>query len=129
MAALAAAAWWLLPPARSIAVKAAEAQVATVRREPFQDYVPLRAEAAPLEQTFVTAVEGGQVAQVLALDGSEVAAGQPLARLINPQLRRAVVAQEADIAGKLGDVSNQELTLQRAQADRERELAQARYEL
>jgi HlyD family secretion protein len=120
---------WLLPGAHSIAVKASETQIATVRREPFQDYVPLRAEAAPLTQTLVTAVEGGQVEKVLVLDGSEVAAGQPLARLINPQLRRTVVAQEADIAGKLGDVSNQELTLQRAQADRERELAQAQYDL
>ncbi|HEY3951085.1 efflux RND transporter periplasmic adaptor subunit [Phenylobacterium sp.] len=120
---------WLLPGAHSVAVKASEVQIATVRREPFQDYVPLRAEAAPLTQTLVTAVEGGQVEKVLVLDGSEVAAGQPLARLINPQLRRTVVAQEADIAGKLGDVSNQELTLQHAQADRERELAQAQYDL
>jgi HlyD family secretion protein len=126
---LLAGAFWLLPAAHSIAVKASETQIATVKREPFQDYVPLRAEAAPLVQTFVTAVEGGQVDQVLVLDGSEVAAGQPLARLVNPQLRRTVVSQEADIAGKLGDVSNQELTLQRAQADREKELAQAHYDL
>jgi HlyD family secretion protein len=120
---------WLLPAAHSIAVKAGETQIATVRREPFQDYVPLRAEAAPLVQTFVTAVEGGQVERVLALDGAAVSAGQPLATLANPQLRRAVVSQEADIAGRLGDVSSQELTLQRAQADREREIAQANFDL
>ncbi|MGZ6037033.1 MAG: efflux RND transporter periplasmic adaptor subunit, partial [Phenylobacterium sp.] len=47
----------------------------------------------------------------------------------NPQLRLAVVAQEAEISGKLGDVSAQQLALQKAQADRERELAQATYEL
>ena len=76
----------------------------------------------------VTAVEGGQVEQVMALDGSEVAAGAPLARLANPQLKLAVVSKEAEIAGRMGDVSGQELALQKAQADRERELAQATYD-
>jgi HlyD family secretion protein len=120
---------WLLPSAHSIAVKASETEIAQVRREPFQDYVPVRAEVAPLTTVFVTAVEGGQVGEVLVLDGSEVAQGAPLARLTNPQLRLAVVAQEAEISGKLGDVSAQQLALQKAQAERERDLAQATYEL
>ena len=120
---------WLLPGAHSIAVKASETEIAEVRREPFQDYVPVRAEVAPLTTIFVTAVEGGQVSEVLVLDGSEVAAGAPLARLANPQLRLTVVAQAAEISGKLGDVSGQQLALQKAEADRERELAQATYDL
>jgi HlyD family secretion protein len=120
---------WLLPRAHSIAVKASETQIAQVRREPFQDYVPVRAEVAPLTTVFVTSVEGGQVSEVLVLDGSEVAAGQPLAKLTNPQLRLTVVAQEAEISGKLGDVSAQQLALQKAQADRERDLASANYDL
>lgn len=128
VAAAVALALWLLPGAHSIAVKASETEIAQVRREPFQDYVPVRAEVAPLTSVFVTAVEGGQVSQVLVLDGSEVAAGAPIARLTNPQLRLAVVAQEAEITGKLGDVSAQQLALQKAQADRERDLAQATYE-
>jgi HlyD family secretion protein len=119
---------WLLPSAHSVTVKASETEVAEVRREPFQDYVPVRAEAAPLTTVYVTAVEGGQVEQVLALDGSEVGQGASLARLANPQLKLAVVSKEAEIAGRLGDVSGQELALQKAQADRERELAQATYD-
>jgi HlyD family secretion protein len=127
--AAASAAVWLMPGAHSVTVKAADIQIAEVRREPFQDYVPVRAAVEPLTSVFVTAVEGGQVDQVLALDGAEVAAGAPLARLSNPQLRLAVVSQEAEIAGRLGDVSAQQLAVQKAQADRERELAQANYDL
>jgi HlyD family secretion protein len=129
VAVVGAAVLWLLPGANSIAVKASETQIAEVRRQPFQDYVPVRAEVAPLTTVYVTAVEGGQVEQVLVLDGSEVAAGAPLARLANPQLKLAVVSKEAEIAGRLGDVSGQELALQKAQADRERELAQATYDM
>jgi HlyD family secretion protein len=120
---------WLAPQANSVTVKRAETEVAEVRRAPFQDYVPVRAAVAPLTTVFVTAVEGGQVEQVLALDGAQVAAGAPLARLANPQLRLAVTSREAEITGRLGDVSGQQLALQRAGAERERDLAAANFDL
>src|SRR6185369_14237124 len=77
MAVVAGAAFWLLPSAGSLALKRADVEIAEVRREPFQDYLPIRAEVAPLTTVFVTAIEGGQVEQVAAQDGAEVAAGAP----------------------------------------------------
>jgi HlyD family secretion protein len=127
--AVAAAAIWLMPSSHAIALKRGETEIAPVQRAPFQDYLPLRAEVAPLTTVYVTAVEGGQVDQVLALDGAAVAAGAPLARLSNPQLRLDVTAREAEIAGRLGDVSGQQLALQRARVEREREIDETRYNL
>jgi HlyD family secretion protein len=124
-----AAAAWLIPGAGSIAVRAAEVEIAAVRREPFQDYLPVRAEVAPLQTVFVTAVEGGQVEQLIAQDGAEVAAGAPLARLTNPQLQLDVTAREAEIAARLGDVSAQELALQRARSDRQAQMDETSYNL
>ncbi len=43
--------------------------------------------------------------------------------------RLDVTAREAEIAARLGDVSAQELALQRAQTEREREVAETRYNL
>ncbi|WP_293455290.1 efflux RND transporter periplasmic adaptor subunit [Phenylobacterium sp.] len=120
---------WLVPSAGSVTVKKSETETAEVARAPFQDYLPLRAEVAPLTTVYVTAVEGGQVEQVLVQDGAEVAAGAPLARLANPQLQLDVTAREADIAARLGDVSAQELALQRARAEREQEVADTAYKL
>jgi HlyD family secretion protein len=127
--ALAGAGVWLAPSSHAIALKRSDTEVTAVRREPFQDYLPIRAEVAPLTSVYVTAVEGGQVDQVLALDGALVAAGAPLARLSNAQLRLDVTSREAEIAGRLGDVSAQELALQRSRAEREREIAETRYNL
>ena len=62
-------------------------------------------------------------------DGTEVAAGTALATLTNPQLKLDVLAREAEIAGRLGDVSAQQLTLQKAGVDREREIAETGYSL
>jgi HlyD family secretion protein len=127
--AIAGLAVWLSPSAHAIALKRAETEVAAVRREAFQDYLPIRAEVAPLTSVYVTAVEGGQVDQVLAVDGALVRTGAPLARLSNPQLRLDVTSREAEIAGRLGDVSAQQLALQRSRAEREREVAETRYNL
>ena len=126
---VAAAAFWLLPKPGTLALKRADVEIAQARREPFQDYLPIRAEVAPLQTVFVAATQGGQVADVVALDGAEVAAGAPLARLDNPQLQLDVTAREAEIAGRLGDVSAQELALQRQRAERDQQVAQTSYDL
>jgi HlyD family secretion protein len=127
--AVAGAAFWLLPASGSLALKRADVEIAEVRREPFQDYLPIRAEVAPLQTVFVTATQGGQVEQVLALDGAQVPAGTPLARLTNPQLQLDVTAREAEIAGRLGDVTAQELALQRERSERDQQVAQTSYDL
>lgn len=118
-----------LPPPGSLVVPRAEADSALVVQAPFQDYLPVRAQAEPLHTTVVGAVQGGQVATVVAQEGAEVAAGSPLVVLSNPQLQLDVTAREAQISSSLGEVSAQSLTLQKARADREREAAQAGYDL
>ena len=119
----------LLPPPGSLTVKAADLQVATAAEAPFQDYLPVRGAVAPLRTVFVTAVSGGQVDKVLVLDGSKVPAGAALATLTNPQLKLDVTSKEADIAGKLGDVSAQSLSLEKNRLDAEGQVSQAAFDL
>ncbi len=129
LVAIVAAAAWLVPSAGALTVRRSDIEVAEVRREPFQDYLPLRAEVAPLLSVYVTAVSGGQVEQVLAQDGAQVQVGAPLAKLANPQLQLDVTAREAEIAARLGDVSAQQLALQHARADREQQIDDTGYNL
>ena len=119
----------LLPPPGSLTVKASDLQIATAADAPFQDYLPVRGAVAPLRTVFVTAVSGGQVDKVLVLDGSQVPAGAALATLTNPQLKLDVTSKEADIAGKLGDVSAQSLSLEKNRLDAEGQVSQASFDL
>ncbi len=119
----------LIPPPGSLTAKASDLEIAEVQHAPFQDYLPVRAEVAPLNTVFVTAVEGGEVDKVLVLDGTQVAAGTALATLTNPQLKLDVTSKEAEIAGRLGDASAQELTLERNRLDREKEISETSYSL
>ena len=129
--ALALAAWLALslPPPASLSVKRVDQQIAEATTAPFQDYLPVRGAVAPLHTTFVTAVSGGQVDKVLVLDGSQVPAGAALATLSNPQLKLDVTSKEADIAGRLGDVSAQSLSLEKNRLDAEGQVSQASFDL
>ncbi len=126
---LAVAAVRLLPPPGSLSVKASDLQIATVADAPFQDYLPVRGEVAPLHTVFVTAVTGGQVDKVLVLDGVDVAAGSALATLTNPQLKFDVTSRQADIAGRLGEGSGQSLALEKNRLDAQGQVSQAAFDL
>lgn len=118
--------WWLMPGGNSLAVDAQAIRTGTVTREAFRDFVPLRAEVAPLRTVFVTAQQGGSVAELIASDGTMVAAGTPLARLSNPSLELDVASRSAGIVGQLSANSGAELSVQRTRQDSARDLADAR---
>ena len=118
--------WLLMPGANALTVDAAAIRTGNVVRAPFRDFVPLRAEVAPLRTVFVTAISGGQVAELAASDGAMVAAGTPLARLSNPSLELDVASRSAEIVGQLSAISGQRLSVQNTRQDGARDLAEAR---
>ena len=124
--AAAVALWWLMPGANALTVDAAAIRSGVVTRAPFRDFVPLRAEVAPLRTVFVTAISGGQVAALAAADGAMVVAGSPLARLSNPALELDVASRSAEIVGQLSATSGQRLSVQSTRQDGARDLADAR---
>lgn len=123
------AAWRMLPESGSTDIAAADIRIGTVQRAPFNDYLPVRATVAPRLTTLVGAMAGGQVERLHAQDGDLVVAGQPLATLSNAELKLDVLSREAQIAGQLGDLSGQDLALQRDKQGRAAEIAQANYDL
>ena len=118
--------WLLMPGANALTVDAAAIRIGDVMRAPFRDFVPLRAEVAPLRTVFVTAISGGQVAELATSDGAMVAAGTPLAHLSNPALELDVASRSADIVGQLSAISGQRLSVQNTRQDGARDLAEAR---
>ena len=118
--------WLLMPGSNTLSVDSAAIRTGAVTRAPFRDFVPLRAEVAPLRTVFVTAISGGQVAELAAADGAMVAAGTPLARLSNPSLALDVASRSAEIIGQLSAINGQRLTVQNTRQDGARDLADAR---
>lgn len=119
----------LVPASGTLSVAADEVTSGTVQEAPFQDYLPVRATVAPLHSIYVGAIEGGAVERVAVLDGTSVEAGTILATLSNPQLQLDVTAREAAIAGQLGGVSAQRLSLQQNLTAEDTGIADASYAL
>ena len=121
--------WHLVPASGSTDVASADIETGQVTRAPFADYLPVRATVAPGVTTFVGTQQGGQVDRLIVQDGTHVTAGDPLATLANPQLKLDILSREATIAGQLGDVSGQDLTLERNRLDRAGQTATTGYDL
>ncbi|HEX2760074.1 MAG TPA: HlyD family efflux transporter periplasmic adaptor subunit [Rhizomicrobium sp.] len=93
--AVAGAAYWLMP--RGGAVYRAprnQLTIASVTEGPFEDYIAVRGNVAPLITAYLTTEQGGSVKQVLVEDGAMVKKGQALVVLSNPALQLQVASQQ-----------------------------------
>ncbi|HEY0052397.1 MAG TPA: HlyD family efflux transporter periplasmic adaptor subunit, partial [Caulobacteraceae bacterium] len=125
---VAVVAYLVIAPGGARAIDRDAAEVTEVRQAAFHDFVPARGLVTPRQTVYLDAVEGGRVERLVASDGAVVAAGALLAVLTNPQLALTVGSREAEISARMGDARGQLLQLQRSRVDRERELAQARFD-
>lgn len=118
-------------PARggSTDLAAADLETGLVQHGRFDDTLPLRASVAPRVTTLLSAMAGGQVARLAVQDGTLVTAGQPLAELTNPQLKLDVLTREAAITSQLGQLTGEDLALERSRLDRADQTATASYDL
>jgi HlyD family secretion protein len=107
----------VIPTSGTLIVNPSEIEVGEVVQGQFVDYLPLRAEAQPLHLVVVATATGGQVAKVMAADGTSVQVGEELARLVNPDVRSEVAQSEVEIASRLAELSAQELSIQRSRMD------------
>jgi HlyD family secretion protein len=89
-----AAAWLLAQGGNVYRAPVNQLTFGVVRQGPFEDYIAVRGNVAPLITAFLTTEQGGSVKQVLVEDGAMVKAGQPLVILSNPALQLQVASQQ-----------------------------------
>ncbi|HEY6927122.1 MAG TPA: HlyD family efflux transporter periplasmic adaptor subunit [Steroidobacteraceae bacterium] len=103
--------------------------LATVRRAPFEDFIAVRATAAPFTTHYLTADQGGSVQKVLVEDGARVKAGQPLIVLANSALQLQVASREADVANQINALENTRLQLEDARFKYEHDLLDIEHQI
>lgn len=121
--------WRVVPAGGSTDMAAADVETAIVQQGRFDDALPLRASVAPRVTTLVSAMAGGQVDHLVVQDGTQVSAGQPLAVLTNPELKLDVLTREAAITSQLGQLTGDDLALERSRLDRAGQTAAASYDV
>lgn len=86
--------------------------VSEVTEGEFDDYIPVRAQVAPLRTVFLDAIEGGRVEAIHIEDGASVSPDQFLVELSNTTLQLDVIAREAEVTEQLNNLRNTELALE-----------------
>jgi HlyD family secretion protein len=86
--------------------------IATVEPGVFHDFTPLRGKVVPHDTVFLDALEGGQVAQVMAHGGDQVRAGQPLIVFRNTELELDVLDREGRLIESITELQTYEKQLE-----------------
>ncbi len=95
----------------------------------FDDVIPLRGLAAPLQTVYLDAIEGGRVERKWVEDGALLTAGQPIAQLSNSSLQLELIRSETEVTQQLTTLRSLELQIERNRADNTRLLAEIRWQL
>ena len=97
---------------RKLNVQRDRLTLSAVELAPFLEYIPVRGTVLPLRTVYLDALESGQVVQVFAEEGAQVAAGDPLLRLANPDLELTILQQEAGLERSREALLNGRLTME-----------------
>ncbi|HEY3777641.1 MAG TPA: efflux RND transporter periplasmic adaptor subunit [Rhizomicrobium sp.] len=103
--------------------------IATVSAGPFEDFIAVRGNVAPLVTDYLTTAEGGSVRKKLVEDGAIVAARQSLVVLSNTALDLQVASREADTAQQISSLQNTELQVEQANFSYERDLLDVQHQV
>lgn len=103
--------------------------ISEVTRGEFDDYIPVRAQVAPLRTVFLDAIEGGRVEEIYIEDGASVEAGQPLVLLSNTTLQLTVLSNEAQVSEQLNNLRNTELALEQNRLSHKSNLIDINYNI
>jgi HlyD family secretion protein len=109
-------------PAATVTIDAAETGV-------FHDFVPLKGKAAPKDQVFLDALDGGQIAEVLARSGDAVTAGQPLVKFRNTELELDVLDREGRLVESITQLQTYEKELEQTRVANEKAAQEIAYNI
>ncbi|WP_069131595.1 efflux RND transporter periplasmic adaptor subunit [Rhodohalobacter halophilus] len=88
----------------------------------FREFTDVSGTVQPLRTTYLDAVEGGVVQEVMAESGEMVEAGDTLVILTNSSLQLSVLQQEAGIYDQINNVRNSRLNLEQNHLNLQKEL-------
>lgn len=114
---------------RSRTVDADRVVVAVAHRAPFQEFIPITGSVEPSVTVYLDAVDGGQVAQLMAEEGAVVVIGQPLVRLNNANLQLQLINSEAQQSEQLNRLASTRLAFAQSRLQHNRELIDMRVQV
>lgn len=103
--------------------------IATVSEDSFQEFIQVTGNIQPINTSFLDAIEGGVVQNVVLESGAMVSPGDTVLILTNSNLQLSVLNQEASLYDQINNVRNSRLNLEQNSLRIKEQLANAEYQL
>lgn len=103
--------------------------VSVVREGEFHEYIPIIGTIEPIETVFISAIEGGQVAEILAEDGAAVEEGDVILRLNNADVQKESISTESRLFENLSQLRNTRIGLAEKELLLKEELLDTNYRI
>ena len=115
--------------AAGVRVAAATVTIDEVQSGVFHDFVPLKGKASPKDEVYLDALDGGQVAEVLARSGDQVVVGQPLVKFRNTALELDVLDREGRLVESITQLQSFEKQLEETRVANAKAAAEIGYNI
>ncbi len=96
--------------------------IAEVKRERFQEFIPVDAVVYPKTTIYIDAVQGGTVESVFVEDGAILAKGDTILKLNNADMELRYMDQETRMYDAINNLQNSKVNLERSQFVRQLEI-------
>ena len=96
---------------KTLMVNKDEISIKTITKDYFEDFMIIQAKVTPLQSMLINIIEGGSVQEIFVENGVNVIAGQPLARLYNPNAELSYMQQETAIIEQINNLNKAKLDL------------------
>ena len=98
--------------------------IAPVMRGEFNDYIRVNGQVQPINTIYLSAIEGGTVAEKVVEEGVMVRRGDVIVRLENPMLSLTILDSEAQLAEKQNFLRNTQVTMEQEKLNLRKEKLQ-----
>lgn len=115
--------------ASTLRVQADHLTIVTIRRGPFQEFIPVIGAVQPIHTMYLNAEEGGRVEHLYLKAGAFVRAGEPILRLTNTNLLLDIMYREAEFFQQNNNLRTAQLSLEQYRFSLDQELADVDHEL
>lgn len=117
------------PSSSTVRIDPDRITVATIREGDFHEFIPIIGVVEPIRTVFISAVEGGQVAEVLVDDGAQVEQGVLILKLDNADLQKESISTESRLFENLSELRNTRVSLEEKELLLKEELLDTSYRI
>ena len=103
--------------------------ISTVKRGPFQEFIPIMGNVLPINIFYLDAVEGGRVEEIYLEAGTFVKKGDKILKLANTNLLLDIMWREAELFQQSNNLRNTRLSMEQYRLRLKQELAEIENQL